>query len=546
MNQHLTIPQAKDDVLSTLKSDGSRRWLFPRLSKGRFWSARRAIAYFLIALYTVIPFLHINGKPVILLDLNSRHFTLLGITFLPTDTALLALFMLTAIISVFLITALLGRIWCGWACPQTVYMEYLFRPIERLFTGRSGRGGKPADNIAGWRKPLMYAVYFALCLHLANTFLAYFVPAATLHHWITSSPAAHPAGFTIVLVITALMMFNFAWFREQTCIIACPYGRLQSVLLDKHSLAITYDSKRGEPRGKKVASYELRVADEELRVSSCEVRAGDAADADNKQRISLPVLNRTASSELATHNSQPATPPATRNSQLATSAGDCVDCSLCVQVCPTGIDIRDGLQFECVACAQCIDACDAVMDKIDRPRGLIGYSSESARAGEPRRIFRARPIIYSTIMLILSGALTYLLLTRSPADVAILRNIGRPFVVNPDGYVENTLRLKITNRTEKPQEYRISAVNSPDVRTLTESPTVRAAPGESVTEPLRVLAPARRFLLGHLDITLRVSGNDSFQTDQTCRLLGPANYTPTTATAPTTAPALAAPNRSTP
>jgi cytochrome c oxidase accessory protein FixG len=463
-------PQAQDRVLSTLERDGSRRWLYPRLSKGRFWSRRRVVAYVLLALFTLAPFLRIGGKPVILLDLARRHFTFLGITFLPTDTALLALFMLIVLLSIFFVTAMLGRVWCGWACPQTVYMEYIFRPIERLFTGRSGKGGTPAKDVAGWRKGAMYAAYLLICLHLANTFLAYFVPAATLNGWITASPAAHPAGFVIVIIITGLMLFNFAWFREQTCIIACPYGRLQSVLLDRQSLIISYDTGRGEPR----------------------TRATRSA-------LSLPVMERSSGA----------------------GGGDCVDCSMCVQVCPTGIDIRDGLQVECVACAQCIDACDAVMEKIHRPLGLIRYSSESAMAGERQRLLRPRLVIYSVIILVLSSLLGVLLATRSAADVTLLRNVGRPFVVGNDGMVENTMRIKITNRTERPTAYRLNVMKPSEARAVMAHDSVTVAAGESVTEPVRIFAPAAQFKLGHLDVALRIEGDDELRIDRDCRLLGP-------------------------
>jgi cytochrome c oxidase accessory protein FixG len=478
MNHGVSIPDADERVLSTLELDGSRRWLFPRLSMGRFWSRRRVVAYALVALYTLLPFLRIGGRPVILLDVMHRRFTLLGVTFMPTDTALLAILLLTALVSIFLVTAVLGRVWCGWACPQTVYMEFVFRPIERLFTGRRGRGGAPMADVPGWRKTLMYAAYLAVCLHLANTFLAYFVPTAQLHRWITSSPAAHPAGFAIVAILTAFMMFNFAWFREQTCVIACPYGRLQSVLLDRQSLIISYDTQRGEPRS-------------------------------HAKRASLPVLSQSSSSA------------------AAPAAGDCVDCSMCVQVCPTGIDIRQGLQVECVACAQCIDACDAVMDKVGRPRGLIRYSSQAAMAGEGGRMLRPRLVVYSAIILVLFGLLATLLVTRSAADVTLLRNVGRPFVVLADGSIENTLKVKITNRTDRPQAYRLSVVKPDGVIVRTDADAVAAAPGESVTEPLHVVAPAGRFVLGHLDATLRVTADAdgegrTVQFDRSCRLLGPA------------------------
>ena len=473
MNPHLTVPQAPDPVLSTLEADGSRRWLYPRLSRGRFWSRRRVVAYGLLALFTLVPFMTIGGKSVLLLDIAHRRFTILGATFLPTDTVFLAAFVLIWLLSIFFVTALLGRVWCGWVCPQTVYMEFVFRPIERLFTGRSGQGGRPREDVAPWRRVAMYAAYLLVCLHLANTFLAYFVPATVLHTWITSSPARHPAGFAIVMAVTALMMFNFAWFREQTCIIACPYGRLQSVLLDRLSLVISYDVARGEPRTKAA-----------------------------KPRVTLPVLaGKTAA---------------------AAPAGDCVDCTMCVQVCPTGIDIRHGLQFECIGCAQCIDACDEVMDKVGRDRGLIRYSSQAAMAGEPTRIIRPRVVIYSVIVTVLCGVLATLLLTRSPADVTVLRNVGRPFVVAGDGTVENTLKLKIANRTDRPHTYSIAAVGDGDVRVSMTPGELTVRPGESASEPLRVLAPASRFRLGHLDVVLRVTSDDGVRIDRPFRLLGPA------------------------
>lgn len=477
-----TLLNAPDRVLSTLEKDGSRRWMYPRLSTGWFWNLRRIVAYWLIAMFTILPFLKIGGKPLLLLDVVHRRFTILGFTFLPTDTLLLALLMLSVLLSIFFVTALLGRVWCGWACPQTVYMEYVYRPIERLFTGRFGKGGKPAE-VPAWRRVLMYIAFFIVSLHLANTFLAYFVPANILHTWITSSPLRHPAGFTIVAFVTAMMLFDFCWFREQTCIIACPYGRLQSVLLDKWSLIISYDGKRGEPRGKmkKVASCQLPVVSEDNAL-------------------------------------------ATGNSQLVTSLGDCVDCSLCVQVCPTGIDIRDGLQVECIACAQCIDACDEVMTRIKKPKGLIRYSSQSAMAGEARRILRPRLFIYSGIVTVLIGVLAYLVVTKPLADVTVLRSPGQPFTVNADGTVANVLKVKITNRTDQQQAYSVSAPGRSDVQVLTGREPITIAPTESVTEPIRVVVPAKAFTMGTLDIKLRVVTESGQEIDRDCRLLGPVGF----------------------
>ena len=460
--------QPEERVLSTLERDGSRRWLRPKLAPGRYLTRRRVVAYLLIAIFTVTPYLKVRGKPVILLDVVHRRFTLMGVTFLPTDMMFLALFMVSLILSIFLLTALLGRVWCGWACPQTVYMEFLFRPLERLFTGRTGVGGKPKGQVAAWRLVLMYATYFLASFYLAHTFLSYFVGVEALRHWVFGSPTDHIAAFVIVVFVTVMMLFNFGFFREQTCIIACPYGRLQSVLLDKSSLIISYDKRRGEPRGA-------------------------------IRRTSLPVVE-------------------------AEKKGDCVDCDMCVSVCPTGIDIREGLQIECVACAQCIDACDTVMKKVGRATGLIRYSSQSAMAGEKTRMLRPRVIIYPSVLLVLVSILAFLLATRAPADVAVMRGLGLPFVTMPDGGIENTLRVKLTNRTDHAMRLNVSVVGRQDVVVSAADRTVDLAVGQSLLQPVHLVAPPRAFTLGFLDVTLRVSGEDGTVIDRTCRLLGPMKH----------------------
>ena len=305
----LPVLNPEERVLSTLDHDGRRRWIYPRLAQGVFWHWRRVVAYALIAVYALLPFVTIGGKPAILLDLANREFTFFGFTFLPTDTVLLAIFVVTVFLFIFFLTAIAGRVWCGWACPQTVYMEFVFRPLERLFTGTVGRGAKPKKDVPPWRIVAMYATYFVICLHLANMFLAYFVGVDKLHHWIwTSTPFQHPAPFAVVAVITGLMMFDFCYWREQLCIIGCPYGRFQSVMLDRSSAIIGYDEQRGEPRGK-------------------------------------------------------------GRDREAKGLGSCVDCHLCVDVCPTGIDIREGLQLECIGCAmhRCLRRSDGENRPAQRP-----------------------------------------------------------------------------------------------------------------------------------------------------------------------------------
>ncbi|MFZ4574779.1 MAG: cytochrome c oxidase accessory protein CcoG, partial [Phycisphaerales bacterium] len=334
--------------LSTLNEDGSRKWIKPRPSYGRTHGARRTVAFLLIALFASLPWFRMGGKPVFLLDIAHREFTILGTTYFATDTLLLALSMVTIFVTVFIVTAVLGRVWCGWACPQTVYLEFVFRPLERFFDGAPGRSGQTIFKKLGISGPAKFVTYLVLSFCLANTFLAYFVGTDNLIHWITRPPTQHPVGFTLVVFVTGLMLFDFGYFREQLCIVACPYGRFQSVLLDVNSLIVGYDARRGEPRGRA-----------------------------SKVSVSLPVLDS------------------------APKNGDCVDCGLCVSTCPTGIDIRNGLQLECVHCAQCIDACNAVMAKLDRRPGLIRYGTQAEFSGGKRRFFRPRLVWYGTILAVL-------------------------------------------------------------------------------------------------------------------------------------------------
>ena len=313
----LPLLDAPDHVLSTLEKHGSRRWLSPRLAVGQWWNLRRWVAYALIAFFVALPYFRIAGKPPVLLDIVNRKFTFLGHTFLPTDTLLLVLLMLGVFVTVIMTTTVTGRVWCGWGCPQTVYMEFLFRPIDRLFNGTAGKGGKPKQQATGLLAVVRIFVYAVLCSALAHTFLAYFVGTDALAKWLLRPPTEHPVAFSVMIGTTGLMMFDFLFFREQMCLIACPYGRFQSVMLDRDSLIVAYDRQRGEPRKK-----------------------GKHVEGDG--------------------------------------AGSCVDCNRCVDVCPTGIDIRNGLQMECINCTQCIDACDDVMERVGQPKGLIRYSSQNA------------------------------------------------------------------------------------------------------------------------------------------------------------------------
>lgn len=469
------------EVLSTLTRDGKRRWICPKPSKGKLLNARRIVAIVLIAVFTMVPYLRLNGRPLVLLDVAARKFTLFGTTFLPNDTVLLALLLVLVFVGIFLATSLFGRVWCGWACPQTVYMEFVFRPLERLFTGKPGATRKNWLGRSGIGKPLKYVVYLLVSMYLAHTFLAYFVGVEKLAMWVRRSPLEHLTSFLVMVGVTAAMMFDFAYFREQTCIVACPYGRFQSVLLDRDSLIVTYDRKRGEPRGKK-RSAKGGAADVSLKVLPSESAGGEGVGAE---------------------------------------VGDCVDCHLCVTTCPTGIDIRNGLQMECINCAQCIDACDAVMTKLGRATGLIRYSSQNGVEGAAKRLVRPRVVIYGMIMVLLASLFVYALGTKSTASVIVVRGRGAPFTANTDGTITNRVSIKLTNRTEEPIEFGLAMVGVPGA-TITHEESLLVGGEASRVIPVTIGAPFEAFTRGRVESVIRVTGGDGQYTkDVKFLLMGP-------------------------
>lgn len=462
-------------VLATLEDDGRRRWLRPKPSPGAWWRRRVAVAWALIALYTVVPWIKVAGMPMVLLDVVDRKFVFFGSVFRPTETLLFGVLFLSVFTGFFLLTALFGRVWCGWACPQTVYMEFVYRPIERAFLGRGYTSTKHA--VSAWRHVAMYAAFLVVSAHLANTLLAWFVGADRLTDWIfASSPAKHPAAFAVFAGVTLLMMFDFAFFREQLCSLVCPYGRFQSALLDRDSLVVGYDRKRGEPRGRKDRHVHADGACEGK--CGCDGRggcgSGGGCDGAHEQK-----------------------------------RGDCVDCKMCVQTCPAGIDIRDGMQLECIACTQCIDACDSVMTKLGRPTGLVRYTSqaslEDAPVRGPRKRVRARLVVYPAMLAVLLGVATFLLATRESAAVSVLRTQGTPYVLREAGtdreIVESFVRMRIDNRTRDPKVY---LVTGGDGVQLVREERVEVAGDASREIDVLVTSKPSSFDRGRRDVTLHV------------------------------------------
>lgn len=444
-------------VLSTLNQDGTRHYIRPRLAHGRFLTRRRVVGFALIALFVLLPRLRIGGRPALLIDLVSREISAFGFVFRPSDGIVLALLGITIVVAVFLVTALFGRVWCGWGCPQTVYLELVYRPIERLFEGSRGQ------RASAWRRGLKWGAYAAVSFALANVFLAYFVGTDRLERWVFQSPLEHLGGFSLVVAVSGLMLFDFGWFREQTCTIACPYGRLQSVLLDRQSLIVGYDVKRGEPR--------------------------------TKLKKKLPVLH-------------------------AQPSGDCVDCGACVAVCPTGIDIRDGLQMECIGCAQCIDACDVVMDKLQRNRGLIRYTSQDELAGLPRRIWRVRTLVYPLLLIVASGMLAWTVTRSEGTEVWIERVSGPSFVELPDGKISSQARLKLENKSDRERRYHLYLTGTADGSLRSQS-VWTVAPRKSIEIPVFVDVPRDSFVAGKRTAYVRIHDSGGFERVVTLTLLGP-------------------------
>ena len=486
--------KSNERVLSTLNVDGSRRWLRPTLAPGDFWKRRGVVGWGLIALFVALPLIPIGGKPAMLLDLARREFTFFGTTLYATDTVLLMLAMLAIFLSIFLLTALFGRAWCGWGCPQTIYMEYVFRPLERLLEGDKKSQDRIDQQRVHPRRVVKYLVFAVLSVVLANVFLAYFVGVETLQHWVLGSPADHPQGFAIVAVTSALMFIDFAWFREQMCVVACPYARIQSALLDKQSLIVAYDRGRGEPRGK---LRKTRLEDTSLARSAAEAAQGAGAI-----QLGGGTLDADA------------------------PVGDCIDCNACVRTCPTGIDIRDGLQMECISCTQCIDACDAVMDKIKKPRGLVRYSSQDeienrVSQSVKHKLLRLRTLLYPAGLLVIGALFLFTLSRRTDSDLTLLRGMGAPFDVQGDN-VTNQLRVKIHNHGQADLDYQVELVGQPGLQLVGPENPMKVAKGTVRTVGYFIVGK-RTAIQGSLDVPVRVKDGKAFDKTIPFKVLGPRN-----------------------
>lgn len=426
---HKDIPEER---LSTTDEKGRRVYIFPASVDG-FWRQRRTIVQIvLIAFFLLAPWVEIGGHQMILLDIERRQFALFGLTFWAHDIPILFLVLLIGTVGLAFVTAIWGRVWCGWACPQTVFIDGVFRRIERLVIGshlEQIKLAKQSWSLTKARKlGLKWALFIGAGLVISHSFLAYFVGSDRLWPMITSSPAEHPTAFLMMAAITFLIVFDFGWFREQFCIIMCPYGRIQSLLMDQNSLAVLYDEKRGEPRGK------------------------------------------------------PSSDPKAQ-------AGDCVDCRRCITVCPTGIDIRRGVQLECIACTACVDACDDVMTKLKRPKGLIRYESHQGLHQQERKIITPRVAGYLFVILLGVGGLAYAVTHRQPLDVTIIRGHDSPYQVMTEGELSgrvlNHFKMNVKNQEFAEAKVRIELQpEGRDIRLVTPFQELTLKGGELQRQPI--------------------------------------------------------------
>lgn len=376
--------------ISSVDDKGGRIFILPKIVKGFWYKYRTYFSWGLLLLLFVGPFLSYKGRPLLLFNVIERKFIIFGTVFWPQDFIFFLLAAISLILFVVLFTVIFGRLFCGWACPQTVFMEMVFRKIENWIEGNHIKQKRlregPWNTEKIWKRTLKYSIFIVIAFSIGNLIMAYIVGKDQTLDIITSPPSENWAGFIIVMVFTGITFFNFAYFREQVCIVVCPYGRLQGVLLDNKSVVVAYDHKRGEPR-----------------------------ELPKKQR--------------------------------SEGAGDCIDCYACVDVCPTGIDIRNGTQLECVNCTACIDACDEIMDKIKKPRGLVRYTSEeNIETGKPSN-FNVRAIAYSFVLVLLLGIFGFLLSTRPDVDVNIIKSRGTLYALGEDGWVKNVFNVSIANKT---------------------------------------------------------------------------------------------------
>jgi len=462
------------DTLGTIDEKGKRKWIFPKKPSGRFYTYRKWVSYFLIVFLFASPFIKIDGNQFLLFNIIERKFNIFGFPFWPQDFYLFVISMLIGVVFITLFTVAFGRIFCGWICPQTIFMEMAFRRIEYAIEGDRGKQMRLAKmdwNAEKIRKRVLkWLVFFIISFLIANVFLAYLIGSDALFEFITEGPLENLSSFISLLIFTGVFYFIFASFREQVCIIACPYGRLQSVLLDTKSIVVAYDHKRGEGENgrKKIRKDEDRKA---------------------------------------------------------LGYGDCIDCFQCVHVCPTGIDIRNGTQLECVNCTACIDECDTIMEAVNLPKGLIRFASEENIVNKVKFKFTPRLKGYASVLFILMGILIGMLFLRNDVEANILRLPGQLYEHKDGNIISNVYTFKLINKTNKD----IAPIT---FKLLSHTGTLKTVGDHEINVPAQGLSQGTLFieinasaLSGDKNkIKIGVYNNDELIETTSTTFLGPRSY----------------------
>ena len=462
------------DSIGTINKEGKRSWVFPKKPSGIFYKYRTYVSYFLLVILLSSPFIKINGNQFLLFNVLERKFNIFGFPFWPQDFHLLVISMITGVVFIILFTVVFGRIFCGWICPQTIFLEMVFRKIEYWIDGDRGkqiRLQKQAWNAEKIRKRVLkWIIFFIISFIIANVFLAYLIGGDTVIDYITGSPFDNTNTLISLLIFTSVFYFVFAWFREQVCIIACPYGRLQGVLLDNKTINVAYDFVRGEKE------------------------EGRAKFKKKEDRV-------------------------------VSGKGDCIDCFQCVNVCPTGIDIRNGTQLECVNCTACIDECDDMMEAVGLPKGLIRYASEDNIEKKTPFKFTARMKGYSSVLIILIGILIGMLFLRNDVEATVLRLPGQLYQHKEGNIISNVYTFKVINKTTKRIEY-------VSYKLLSHKGKIELVTHKDFAVPKQGLAEGTLFIEIHSSlmktdkIELKIgvySGDKLIETTKT-NFLGPRNY----------------------
>ena len=462
------------DSIGTINEEGKRAWVYPKKPDGKFYNYRSWVSYGLLLFLLAAPFVKINGNQFLLFNVLDRRFNIFSAPFWPQDFHLFVLSMIIGVIFVTLFTVAFGRIFCGWICPQTIFMEMVFRKIEYWIEGDRGKqirlDKQPWNAEKIRKKSLKWLIFFIISFCIANVFLAYLIGSDELLSYVTEGPFKHTGTLVSLLIFTIIFYFVFAWFREQVCIIACPYGRLQGVLLDSKSIVVAYDYKRGE-------------------------KETGRAKFNKKENRAL------------------------------TGKGDCIDCFQCVQVCPTGIDIRNGTQLECVNCTACIDACDHIMENVNLPKGLIRYASENNIAQKEKFRFTGRLVAYTVVLTILIGVFIGMLFLRNDVEATILRLPGQLYERQENNIISNVFTYKIINKTT-------AEIEDVHLKLLSHNGEISIVGNQSITVPKQGLAEGTLFIRinaailngDKVKIKIGVFSGDKLIETSKASFLGPRSY----------------------